>query len=56
MPVGVSQANYGVVEGENLLPWTADKFSELGVDSPNVFKDTDGLDYEAISDAHQMLS
>lgn len=51
LPVGVSQANYGVVEGENLLPWTADKFSELGVDSPNVFKDTDGLDYEAISDA-----
>lgn len=51
VPVGVSQANYGVVEGENLLPWTAEKFSELGVDSPNVFKDTDGLDYEAISDA-----
>lgn len=51
VPVGVSQANYGVAEGENLLPWTAEKFSELGVDSPNVFKDTDGLDYEAISDA-----
>lgn len=51
VPVGVSQANYGVLEGENLLPWTAKKFTELGVDSPNVFKDTDGLDYEAISDA-----
>ncbi|WP_455716692.1 iron-siderophore ABC transporter substrate-binding protein [Anaerosporobacter sp.] len=51
VPVGVSQANYGVAEGENLLPWTADKFTELGVDSPNVFKDTAGLDYEAISDA-----
>lgn len=51
VPVGVSQANYGVAEGENLLPWTAEKFSELGADSPNVFKDTDGLDYEAISDA-----
>lgn len=51
VPIGVSQANYGVAEGEDLLPWTAEKFSELGVDSPNVFKDTDGLDYEAISDA-----
>lgn len=51
IPVGVSEANYGVAEGENLLPWTAEKFSELGVDTPNVFKDTDGLDYEAISDA-----
>ena len=51
VPVGVSQANYGIAEDENLLPWTAEKFSELGVDSPNVFKDTDGLDYEAISDA-----
>lgn len=51
VPVGVSQANYGVLEGENLLPWTAKKFTELGVEAPNVFKDTDGLDYEAISDA-----
>jgi ABC-type Fe3+-hydroxamate transport system substrate-binding protein len=50
IPVGVSQANYGVVDGSGLLPWTAAKFKELGVQDPFFFKDTDGLDYEAISD------
>lgn len=50
VPVGVSEANYGVLDGNNLLPWTLDKFKELGVEEPVVFKDTDGLDYEAISD------
>lgn len=51
VPVGVSEANYGVEEGENLLPWTKQGFSDLGEENPNVFKDTAGLDYEAISDA-----
>lgn len=51
IPVGISMANYGVTDDSGLLPWTADRFEELGETSPNLFKDTDGLDYEAISDA-----
>jgi iron complex transport system substrate-binding protein len=51
IPVGVSKANYGVADGSSLLPWTAEKFTELGVENPVLFNDTDGLDYEAISDA-----
>jgi len=51
VPVGVSQANYGVQDDSGLLPWTKAKFKELGVESPTIFKDTDGLDYEAISSA-----
>jgi len=50
VPVGVSQANYGVTEGEKLLPWTAEKFISLGVNNPVVFDDIDGLDFEAIND------
>lgn len=50
VPVGVSEANYGVTDGSGLLPWTLEGFRELGVDSPVLFHDTDGLDYEAISD------
>ncbi len=49
-PVGVSMANYGVTDGSGLLPWTAEGFKKLGVDNPVLFKDTDGLDFEAISD------
>lgn len=51
-PVGVSAANYGLVTENNLHPWTDEAFPSLGVDSPVVFNDVDGLDYEAISDSH----
>ncbi|MBB3130562.1 iron complex transport system substrate-binding protein [Paenibacillus rhizosphaerae] len=52
VPVGFSAANYGVQDDSGLLPWTAKKLKELGVSDPNVFQDTDGLDFEAISDAN----
>jgi len=51
VPAGFSAANFGVQDGSGLLPWTAEKLKELGVSDPNVFQDTDGLDFEAISDA-----
>lgn len=51
VPVGISEANYGVTDGSGLLPWTADKFKELGVENPVIYKDTAGLDFEAISDS-----
>lgn len=52
VPVGFSAANYGVLDDSGLLPWTAAKLKELGVTNPNIFQDTDGLDFEAISDAN----
>lgn len=51
IPVGFSAANFGVQDGSGLLPWTKEKLDALGVTDPNVFQDTDGLDFEAISDA-----
>ena len=51
VPVGFSAANFGVQDDSGLLPWTKKKLEELGVTNPNVFRDTDGLDFEAISDA-----
>ncbi len=51
VPVGVSKANYGVLDGSGLLPWTKEAFKNLDVDNPALFNDTDGLDYEAISDS-----
>ncbi|WP_187380039.1 iron-siderophore ABC transporter substrate-binding protein [Paenibacillus rubinfantis] len=52
VPVGFSAANFGVQDDSGLLPWTAEKLKELGFTDPNVFQDTDGLDFEAISDAN----
>lgn len=51
VPVGFSAANYGVQDESGLLPWTAEKLKELGATNPNIFQDTDGLDFEAISDS-----
>lgn len=52
VPVGFSAANYGVQDGSGLLPWTAKKLQELGVTEPNIYQDTAGLDFEAISDSN----
>lgn len=51
VPVGFSAANYGVQDGSGMLPWTAEKLEELGEDNPNIYQDTDGLDFEAIADS-----
>lgn len=50
-PVGVSAANYGMVTKNKLHPWADEAFQKLGVEKPNVFDDTAGLNFEAISDA-----
>lgn len=52
VPVGFSAANYGVQDDSGLLPWTKEKLDELGVEDPNIYQDTDGLDFEAISDSN----
>lgn len=52
VPVGVSKGNYGELDKNGLLPWTAEKYKELGVENPVVYDDVDGLDYEAISDSN----
>ncbi len=52
VPVGFSAANYGVQDDSGMLPWTKEKLAELGEETPNIFQDTDGLDFEAIADAN----
>ncbi|WP_078551658.1 iron-siderophore ABC transporter substrate-binding protein [Bacillus alkalicellulosilyticus] len=52
VPVGFSAANFGVQDDSGMLPWTAEKVKELGEENPNIFQDTDGLDFEAIADAN----
>ena len=51
VPDGISEANFGPRDENGLLPWTAKAYEDLGAE-PNVFKDTDGWDYEAISDCN----
>ena len=52
VPVGFSAANYGVQDDSGMLPWTTEKLKELGEEKPNIYQDTDGLDFEAIADSN----
>lgn len=54
-PVGVSKPTYGATDENGLFYWTNQAFADLGVDTPNVFDDTDGLDFEAINNAEPDL-
>lgn len=49
VPVGFSEANFGSQNKSGILPWTQKRLNQLGEKKPNVFKDKDGLDYEAIA-------
>ncbi|WP_353047557.1 MULTISPECIES: iron-siderophore ABC transporter substrate-binding protein [unclassified Exiguobacterium] len=52
VPVGFSAANYGVQDDSGMLPWTAEKLEALEEENPNIYQDTDGLDFEAIADSN----
>ncbi len=50
-PTGVSKPTFGATDENGLFSWTNEAFASLGVDAPNVFDDTDGLDFEAINNS-----
>lgn len=50
VPVGMSKATWGDDDGDGVLPWVEDKLEELGADTPVLFDETDGIDFEAVAD------
>ncbi|WP_433530825.1 iron-siderophore ABC transporter substrate-binding protein [Micromonospora sp. CA-263727] len=50
VPVGYAKANFGDEDGDGLLPWDAAKLKELGAQTPVLFDETDGIDFEAVAD------
>lgn len=50
VPVGMEFQTYGDDDGDGVLPWVEDKLEELGAETPVLFDNTDGLDFEAIAD------
>jgi iron complex transport system substrate-binding protein len=50
VPVGMAAANFGDDDGDGLLPWVSDKLEELGAETPVLFDETDGIDFEAVAD------
>jgi len=50
VPVGMAAANFGDDDGDGMLPWVEEKLEELGGDTPVLFDETDGIDFEAVAD------
>ena len=50
VPVGMSKATWGDDDGDGVLPWVEDKLTELGAETPVLFDETDGIDFEAVAD------
>ena len=49
VPVGFAAAKFGDDNGDGLLPWVDEKLKELGADSPVLFDEGDGIDFEAVA-------
>ncbi|MEW1833442.1 iron-siderophore ABC transporter substrate-binding protein [Microbacterium sp. NPDC079995] len=50
VPVGMPAVTWGDDDGDGILPWVEDKLEEMGADTPVLFDEADGFDYEAIAD------
>ena len=50
VPVGMSKATWGDDDNDGVLPWVEDKLTELDADTPVLFDETDGIDFEAVAD------
>ena len=50
VPVGMSKAAWGDDDDNGVLPWVEEKLDEMGAETPVLFDETDGIDYEAVAD------
>ncbi|MFN3320397.1 MAG: iron-siderophore ABC transporter substrate-binding protein [Allorhizobium sp.] len=49
VPVGMAAANFGDDDGDGILPWVAERLKELGTETPALFDEGDGIDFEAVA-------
>ncbi|WP_300640488.1 iron-siderophore ABC transporter substrate-binding protein, partial [Nocardioides sp.] len=50
VPVGMSKATWGDDDGDGVLPWVEAELEELGAETPVLFDETEGIDFEAVAD------
>lgn len=51
VPVGMAKATYGDDDGDGVLPWVEEKLTELDAETPALWDETDGIDFEAVADS-----
>lgn len=50
VPVGMAKATWGDDDGDGVLPWVEDKLKEMDAETPTMYDETDGVDFEAVAD------
>jgi iron complex transport system substrate-binding protein len=50
VPVGMSKATWGDDDGDGVLPWVEEQLEELDAETPVLFDETEGIDFEAVAD------
>ncbi|GAB3601744.1 iron-siderophore ABC transporter substrate-binding protein [Microbacterium aureliae] len=50
VPVGMSKATWGDDDADGVLPWVEDALADLDAETPVLFDETDGIDFEAVAD------
>lgn len=50
VPVGMTEVTWGDDDANGVLPWVEDKLEELGAETPVLFDEADGIDFEAVAD------
>ena len=50
VPVGMAAANFGDDDKDGLLPWVKERLTELKAETPVLFDETDGIDFEGVAD------
>lgn len=49
VPVGFAAAKFGDDDGDGVLPWVNARLDELGAETPTLFDEGDGIDFEAVA-------
>lgn len=49
VPVGMAAATWGDDDNDGVLPWVEEALTELGAETPVLFDETDGIDFEAVA-------
>jgi iron complex transport system substrate-binding protein len=52
VPVGMAGVTWGDDDGDGLLTWVKDKLDELDAETPVLFDETEGIDFEGVADTN----
>lgn len=52
VPVGMPAVTWGDDDGDGVLPWVEAKLAEMGAETPTLFDEAEGIDFEAVADSN----